>query len=110
LWATALAALLGASARPEHAHEKWLVGEPLGGLRWDFLFRPLPLALVGAVLLVWGLDPKKFFLWTEELRERLLLTPSVGEGERPRWIGCLPYPSAGRSASCCSPKTSSRSF
>jgi hypothetical protein len=102
LWATALAALLGTSARPEHAHEKWLVGEPLGGLRWDLQFRPLTLALVGAVPLVWDLAPKKFSVWTEELRERLLLIPSVGEGERPRWTGCLPYPSAGRSASCCS--------
>jgi hypothetical protein len=52
LWATALATLLGASARPAHVHEKWFVGEPLGGLRWDLLLRPLPLALVGAVLLV----------------------------------------------------------
>ena len=52
LGAAALTALLGAPAGPAHAHEKWFVGEPVGGLRWDLLFRPLPLALVGAVLLV----------------------------------------------------------
>jgi uncharacterized membrane protein YphA (DoxX/SURF4 family) len=52
LGAAALVALLGAPAGPAHAHEKWFVGEPVGGLRWDLLFRPLPLALVGAVLLV----------------------------------------------------------
>ena len=50
--ATALVALLGASAGPAYANEKWFVGEPVGGLRWDLLFRPLPLAIVGAVLLV----------------------------------------------------------
>jgi len=52
LGAAALATLLGAPAEPAHAHEKWFVGEPAGGLRWDLLFRPLPLALVGAVLLI----------------------------------------------------------
>jgi len=51
LGAAAIATLLGTLARPAHAHEKWFVGEPVGGLRWDLLFRPLPLALVGAVLL-----------------------------------------------------------
>ncbi|HLL39576.1 MAG TPA: hypothetical protein VK357_07890, partial [Rubrobacteraceae bacterium] len=52
LGATALVALLGASAGPAYAHEKWFIGEPGGGLRWDLLFRPLPLAIFGAVLLV----------------------------------------------------------
>src|ERR687890_795919 len=52
LGAAALATLLGASAGPAYAHEKWFVGEPVGGLRWELLFRPLPLALVGAVLMV----------------------------------------------------------
>src|ERR687890_1534652 len=52
LGAAALGALLGTAAGPAHAHEKWFVGEPVGGLRWDLLFRPLPLALVGAVLMV----------------------------------------------------------
>src|SRR5215203_6559364 len=52
LGATALVALLGASAGPAHAHEKWFVGGPVGGLRWDLLLRPLPLALIGAVLVV----------------------------------------------------------
>ncbi|HZA43838.1 MAG TPA: hypothetical protein VE568_00825, partial [Rubrobacter sp.] len=52
LGAAALATLLGASAGPARAHEKWFVGEPVGGLRWELLFRPLPLALIGAVLLV----------------------------------------------------------
>ena len=52
LGAAALVALLGALAGPAHAHEKWFVGEPVGGLRWDLLFQPLPLALVGAALLV----------------------------------------------------------
>ena len=33
LGATALVALLGASAGPARAHEKWFVGEPVGGLR-----------------------------------------------------------------------------
>ncbi|WP_207957076.1 hypothetical protein [Rubrobacter tropicus] len=44
-------ALLVASAGSAQAHEKWFVGEPGAGLRWDLFFRPLPLALVGAVLL-----------------------------------------------------------
>src|SRR5215213_4290860 len=52
LGATALVALLGAAAGPAHAHEKWFVGGPVGGLRWDLLFRPLPLALIGMVLVV----------------------------------------------------------
>ena len=79
LGTAALAALLGTSAGPAHAHEKWFVGEPAGNLRWDLLFQPLPLAIVGAVLLVWGVGPKNLPLWTEGLRERLLpLTPSVG--------------------------------
>ena len=52
LGATALTALFGVLAGPAHAHEKWFVGEPVGGLRWDLLFRPLPLALVGAVLMI----------------------------------------------------------
>jgi hypothetical protein len=79
LGAAALAALLGTSAGPAHVHEKWFVGEPAGVLRWDLRFRPLPLAIVGAVLLVWGVGPKNLSLWTEGLRERLLpLTPSVG--------------------------------
>ncbi|QIN84555.1 DoxX protein [Rubrobacter tropicus] len=47
----ATAALLVASAGRAHAHEKWFVGEADGGLRLDLLFRPLPLTLVGAVLL-----------------------------------------------------------
>jgi uncharacterized membrane protein YphA (DoxX/SURF4 family) len=51
LGAAALVALLETSAQPAYAHEKWFVGEPGGGLRWDLLFRPLPLAIVGAVLL-----------------------------------------------------------
>src|SRR5829696_7135972 len=50
LGATALVALLGAAAGPAYAHEKWFVGGPVGGLRWDLLFRPLPLALTGAGL------------------------------------------------------------
>lgn len=51
LGVAALTALLGASAGTARAHEKWFVGEPNGGLRWDLFFQPLPLALVGAVLL-----------------------------------------------------------
>ena len=35
LGAAALTTLLGAPAGPAHAHEKWFVGEPVGGLRWD---------------------------------------------------------------------------
>ena len=33
LGAAALATLLGALAGPARAHEKWFVGEPVGGLR-----------------------------------------------------------------------------
>ena len=51
LAAATLATLFGVLARPAYAHEKWFVGEPAGELRWDLFFRPLPLALVGAVLL-----------------------------------------------------------
>ena len=50
LGAATLAILFGVLAGPAHAHEKWFVGEPAGGLRWDLIFRPLPLAIVGAVL------------------------------------------------------------
>ena len=49
--ATTLGALLGIPAGPALAHEKWFVGEPIGELRWDLLLRPLPLAIVGAVLM-----------------------------------------------------------
>ncbi len=38
-------------ATPAFAHEKWFVKEPGGELRWDLMFQPLPLALLGAVLL-----------------------------------------------------------
>jgi uncharacterized membrane protein YphA (DoxX/SURF4 family) len=52
---------------------------------WEELIGHLPIYGVMAVLLVWGAGPKNRSLWTEGLRERLLpLTPSVGEGERPR--------------------------
>src|SRR5687767_13925943 len=59
LGTTALAALLGTVVRPADAHEKWFVGEPTGELRWDLLFRPLPLTVVGAGLFagargIWG--------------------------------------------------------
>ena len=50
--AATLGTLFGVLVGPAHAHEKWFVGEPAGGLRWDLLLRPLPLAIVGAVLLV----------------------------------------------------------
>jgi hypothetical protein len=33
------------------AHEKWFHETEGYGLRWDLLFRPLPLAFIGAVLL-----------------------------------------------------------
>src|SRR5215204_521907 len=45
LGATALVALLGAAAGPAYAHEKWFVGGPVGGLRWD---SPVPAAALGA--------------------------------------------------------------
>ena len=52
---------------------------------WEELTGHLPIYGVMAVLLVWGAGPKNLSLWTEGLCERLLpLTPSVGEGERPR--------------------------
>jgi len=38
-------------AGPAHAHEKWFTDASEYELRWDLFFRPLPLALVGAVLL-----------------------------------------------------------
>ncbi len=44
---------------PAHAHEKWFVEEPAGRLRWDLLFRRLPLVLIGAVLLVTLLGGRK---------------------------------------------------
>jgi len=47
----AFGVLLGALAGPAHAHEKWFVEGTQGALRWDLFFRPLPMALVGAVLL-----------------------------------------------------------
>lgn len=38
-------------ARPAAAHEKWFHETAPYPLRWDLFFRPLPLALVGAVLM-----------------------------------------------------------
>jgi hypothetical protein len=48
--ATLFASLGGLPDRAE-AHEKWFVGETGGGLRWDLFIQPLPMALVGTVLL-----------------------------------------------------------
>jgi uncharacterized membrane protein YphA (DoxX/SURF4 family) len=41
-----------AAASPAAAHEKWFHETENYGLRWDLFFRPLPLAFVGAILLV----------------------------------------------------------
>jgi uncharacterized membrane protein YphA (DoxX/SURF4 family) len=51
--AGATTALLAAGplAATAAAHVKWFAEEPAEGLRWDLFFQPLPLALVGAVLL-----------------------------------------------------------
>jgi hypothetical protein len=48
--AATLLASLGALPERAQAHEKWFVGETGGGLRWDLFLQPLPLALVGTVL------------------------------------------------------------
>jgi uncharacterized membrane protein YphA (DoxX/SURF4 family) len=40
------------AARPALAHEKWFHDASEYPLRWDLFFRPLPLVLVGAVLLL----------------------------------------------------------
>jgi hypothetical protein len=49
--AAILLASFGALPERAEAHEKWFVGEAGGGLRWDLFLQPLPLALVGTVLL-----------------------------------------------------------
>jgi len=45
-------AMLFATATNAAAHEKWFHETENYGLRWDLFFRPLPLVLFGAVLLV----------------------------------------------------------
>lgn len=45
-------AMLFAAATNAAAHEKWFHETESYNLRWDLFFRPLPLAFVGAVLLV----------------------------------------------------------
>lgn len=52
LSSAAVAAITAATARPAFAHEKWFHEASDPSLRWDLLLRPLPLAFVGAVLLV----------------------------------------------------------
>ncbi len=49
---TLYVAMLFAAATNAAAHEKWFHETESYGLRWDLFFRPLPLAFVGAVLLV----------------------------------------------------------
>jgi len=44
--------MLFAAASQASAHEKWFHETENYGLRWDLFFRPLPLAFVGAILLV----------------------------------------------------------
>lgn len=52
LWGLAfLSAALLMTASPASAHVKWFIQDD-GSLRWDLFFRPLPLALFGAVLLM----------------------------------------------------------
>ena len=89
LGATALVALLGAAAGPAHAHEKWFVGGPVGGLRWDLLFRPLPLAIIGAVLVVTLLGG---MLWRARGRGFLPGPEAFGatEGRRSLLYGLVP--------------------
>jgi uncharacterized membrane protein YphA (DoxX/SURF4 family) len=78
-----------APAGPAHAHEKWFVGGPVGGLRWDLLFRPLPLAIVGAVLLVTLLGG---MLWRARGRGFLPGPKAFGatEGRRSLLYGLVP--------------------
>ena len=89
LGATALVALLGVPAGPAHAHEKWFVGGPVGELRWDLLFRPLPLALIGVVLLVTLLGG---MLWRARGRGFLPGPEAFGatEGSRSLLYGLVP--------------------
>ena len=82
--------LLGVPAGPAHAHEKWFVGGPAGGLRWDLLFRPLPLAIVGAVLLVTLLGG---MLWRARGQRGFLPGPEafgVTDGRRSLLYGLVP--------------------
>ena len=44
--------MLFAAASQTSAHEKWFHETENYGLRWDLFFRPLPLVVVGAILLV----------------------------------------------------------
>jgi uncharacterized membrane protein YphA (DoxX/SURF4 family) len=87
--AATLGTLFGVLVGPAHAHEKWFVGEPAGGLRWDFLFRPLPLAIVGAVLLVTLLGG---MLWGARGRGFLPGPEAFGatEGRRSLLYGLVP--------------------
>ncbi|MGI8470031.1 MAG: DoxX family protein [Pyrinomonadaceae bacterium] len=49
---TLCSALLLAAASKAAAHEKWFYATENYRLRWDLFFRPLPLAFVGAVLII----------------------------------------------------------
>ncbi|MDQ3801080.1 MAG: DoxX protein, partial [Acidobacteriota bacterium] len=48
----AIFAIISGLAAKISAHEKWFHETQNHSLRWDLLFRPLPLAFIGAVLLV----------------------------------------------------------
>ena len=52
LSSTGIVAAMAATASPAIAHEKWFYEASDPSLRWDLLFRPLPLAFLGAVLLL----------------------------------------------------------
>jgi uncharacterized membrane protein YphA (DoxX/SURF4 family) len=87
--AATLGTLFGVLVGPAHAHEKWFVGEPAGGLRWDLLLRPLPLSIVGAVLLVTLLGG---MLWRARGRSFLPGPEAFGatDGRRSLLYGLVP--------------------
>lgn len=76
-------------AAPAHAHEKWFLDSDGYGLRWDLFFGPLPLALVGAALLVTLIAG---FLWRARGRG-FVPGPEAfgaGEGTRALFYGLVP--------------------
>ncbi len=70
----ALASLMAAATAPVAAHEKWFYNAGGHPLRWDLFFRPLPLALTGAVLTVTLLGA---ILWQSRGRRGFLPGPAV---------------------------------
>lgn len=89
LSSAAITAAIMATASPAFAHEKWFHEASDPSLRWDLLFRPLPLAFLVAVLL---LTLAAGLLWRARGRGFVPGPEALGatEGRRSSFYGLVP--------------------